>query len=172
MNTGCFQIYTGDGKGKTTAAVGLAVRAAGAGLRVFIGQFIKATDSAEMTLLRARCPEITIEQFGLGRFIKGSPSPDDLDMAARGMQRLQECIRSGEYDVIIVDEAHGALSAGLVALSDLVRLVDTRPKNVELVMTGRNAHSDLLSRADLITEMTKVKHMYDAGIPARKGIEY
>ena len=170
--TGCFQIYTGDGKGKTTAAVGLAVRAVGAGMRVFIGQFIKATDSAEMKLLRERCPEMTIEQFGLGRFIKGAPSPEDLDVATSGLQRLVECVSSGEYDLVIADEANGALAAGLLSLQDLTALLDARLENVELVLTGRNAHPDLIARADLVTEMTKIKHAYDAGIPARKGIEY
>ena len=170
--TGCVQVYTGDGKGKTTAATGLAVRAVGAGLRVFIGQFIKAKDSHEMALLRERCPEVTIEQFGEGRFILGKPSPEDIEAARLGMERLTAALTGGDYDVVIADEANGALGAGVITLETLLAFVDARPEAVELVITGRNAHADLMARADLVTEMQKVKHCFDAGIPAREGIEY
>jgi cob(I)alamin adenosyltransferase len=172
MRQGCVQVYTGEGKGKTTAATGLAVRAVGAGLRVFIGQFIKGSDSAEMTLLRARCPEMTIEQFGLGRFIKGGPAPEDLRVAHAGVVRLQEVLASGTYDVVIADEANGAVGAGVITEQELLSLIEQRPDPVELVITGRDALPSVIDRADLVSEMKKVKHCYDSGVPAREGMEF
>jgi cob(I)alamin adenosyltransferase len=169
---GCVQIYSGDGKGKTTAAAGLALRAVGAGMRVFIGQFIKAGASGEMRVLRERCPEVTVEQFGSGRFIKGKPAPGDIADAARGVARLRQVLASGDYDVVIADEAHGAVSAGLITAGDLLGLLDVRPEPVELVLTGRNPDPRLVARADLVTDMKAVKHPFEDGVPARKGIEY
>ncbi|MBL7077283.1 MAG: cob(I)yrinic acid a,c-diamide adenosyltransferase [Kiritimatiellae bacterium] len=170
--SGCVQVYTGDGKGKTTAAAGLALRAVGAGKRVFIGQFIKAKDSHEMAVLRSRCPEATIEQFGEGRLIRGKPSPEDIAAARLGVERLLAVLASGDYDVVIADEANGALGAGLITVETLLSFVEARPNSVELVITGRNAPPELIDHADLVTEMQKVKHCFDAGIPAREGIEY
>jgi len=170
--TGCLQVYTGDGKGKTTAATGLAIRAVGAGMRVFIGQFIKSSDSAEMALIRKRLPEIVIEQFGAGGFITKKPSDNDIAHAHNGIQRLLEALTGGNYDVVIADEANGALDAGIISLDEIMQLLDRRPENVELVITGRNAAPELLDKADLVTEMKNIKHCYDSGISARKGIEY
>jgi cob(I)alamin adenosyltransferase len=172
LKAGCVQVYTGDGKGKTTAATGLAVRAAGAGLRVYIGQFIKSEDSAEMKILRVRCPEVTIEQFGVGGFIKSEPSADDLSGAHLGIDRLKSALCGGEYDVVIADEINGAHGAGVVSIEDIDSLLDARAHGVEFVLTGRNAHPRLLERADLVTEMRCVKHFMDAGVFARKGIEF
>lgn len=169
---GCVQLYTGDGKGKTTAAAGLALRACGAGLRVFIGQFIKAQDSHEMAMLRTRCPEVTVEQFGHGRFIKGQPSDEDIAKARHGVERLLQAMTSGAYGMIIADEANGAVHAGVIDVDDLIALIEARPPNVELIITGRNAPPRVLDRADLVTEMRNVKHCFDAGVPAREGIEY
>ncbi|MBT3192600.1 MAG: cob(I)yrinic acid a,c-diamide adenosyltransferase [Verrucomicrobia bacterium] len=169
---GCVQVYTGDGKGKTTAATGLAVRAAGAGKRVFIGQFIKSEDSHEMAALRERFPEIAIEQFGAGGFIVDKPSPEDIEMARKGIDSLRAALTSGEYGVVIADEANGALGVGVIALDDVLGLLEVRSPDVELVITGRNAPAELIEQADLVTEMVKVKHGFDAGIPAREGIEY
>lgn len=169
---GCVQVYTGDGKGKTSAATGLAVRAVGAGLRIFIGQFIKGKDSSEMALLRERCPEVTIEQFGHGRFIKTTPSNEDMTVAQHGIERLHEVMISGNYDVIIVDEANGAVSAKIIDVDNLISLINARPDNIELILTGRNAHKKVIECADLVTEMKSIKHYYDSGVPARKGIEF
>jgi len=171
MKQGTLQIYTGDGKGKTTAAAGLALRAAGAGLRVFIGQFIKSKDSAEMELLRKLSDRVTIEQFGRGGFIIGVPSPEDRNAAKHGISRLMQALVSN-YNLVIADEALGALSAGLVTPGELIDFVDTRPADTELVITGRNAPAELIEKADLVTEMRCIKHYYDNGIPARPGIEY
>jgi cob(I)alamin adenosyltransferase len=168
---GYIQVYTGEGKGKTTAAVGLALRAAAAGLRVFIGQFIKAGGSGEIALLQQRCPEIAVEAFGRGRFIRGKPAPEDVEAARRGLSRLREAVSSGAYDLVVADEANGAVHAGLFPVAALLELADARRPEVELVFTGRDAHPDLVARADLVTDMRKIKHYFDAGVPARKGIE-
>jgi cob(I)alamin adenosyltransferase len=172
LKEGYVQVYTGDGKGKTTAAAGLAVRAAGAGLRVFIGQFIKSKDSSEMAFLRERCSAVTVEQFGAGRFIKSTPSSEDLSGARSGIERLKSALCSGEYDVVIADEINGALCAGVVTIEDIHLLLDTRASGVEFVLTGRGAHPQLVERADLVTEMCCVKHFMDGGVFARKGIEF
>ncbi len=170
--TGYVQVYTGEGKGKTTAATGLALRAAGAGLRVFIGQFIKAKDTHEMVMLRRCGADVTVKQFGEGHFIKGAPSPEEIAGGQRGIDALCDVLRSGAYDVVIADEANGALHAGVIQLADIHKLLDARPKHVELIITGRNAHSELIERADLVTNMQNIKHPFDHGVAAREGIEY
>jgi cob(I)alamin adenosyltransferase len=168
---GYIQVYTGDGKGKTTAALGLAVRALGAGLRVYIGQFIKSGDYSEIKLLRARFPEIALQQFGSGRFIRRAPTPAEIQAAREGLQRLRVAMCSGRYDVVIADEANSAVKAGLFTEEDLLGLMDAKPENVELVLTGRGAGAKVQARADLVTEMTCVKHYFKAGVPGRPGIE-
>ena len=168
---GYVQVYTGDGKGKTTAALGLIVRARGAGLRVYLGQFIKKGDFSEIKALRNHFPKVTVEQHGLGRFVKGEPSAEDLAAAATGLQKLRDAMGCGDYDVVIADEANSAVSAGLFSAQDLVALIDDKPANVELVLTGRNADRLVIDRADLVTEMKNVKHYKDDGVAARPGIE-
>lgn len=168
---GRVQVYTGDGKGKTTAAVGLAVRACGAGLRVFFGQFIKGGDSSELEFFRMRCPEVHCEHFGRGRFVRGKPAAEDLGLARLGLDRLRAAVASGSYDLVIADEANGAVKAGLFAVGELLSLIPARAAHVELVFTGRDAHPDLVAMADLVTEMRCVKHYFGQGIAARKGIE-
>jgi len=169
---GFLHVYTGDGKGKTTAAMGLALRACGAGLRVFVGQFIKGRESGEIRMLKSRCPEVTAEVFGQGRFPGGRPSAEDVALARRGLARLQDAVRSSEYDLVVADEANGAVHAGLLSIENLLSLADEKKDNVELVFTGRNAHPRLVERADLVTGMRKVKHPFDSGVPAREGIEF
>ncbi len=168
---GYVQVYTGDGKGKTTAAIGLAVRACGAGLRVYFAQFIKAGDSSEIRWLQKFCSQMRIEAFGRGRFLRGRPAPEDLALASQGLERLRQAVTSGEFDLVVADEANGAVQAGLLSISDLLALIDIRKPDVELVFTGRNAHPELIERADLVTELRAVKHYLNAGVPARKGIE-
>mgnify|MGYP006290091215 CR=1 FL=1 len=172
MREGFVHIYTGDGKGKTTAAVGLAVRAAGSGMRVLIGQFIKASDSSEMRLLRERCSEITIEQYGCGGFVTGKPSPEDVAAARRGRDRIRDAVSSGEFDVVVADEANDAVSARLLDVADLRLWIDSRRPQVELVITGRDAPEGIQALADVVTRMTKVKHPFDRGVQARRGIEF
>lgn len=168
---GYVQVYTGAGKGKTTAALGLALRACGGGLRVFFGQFIKGRDYSEIHALRERLPEVTVEQFGHGRFIRGTPAPEEVAAARQGLERLRSVLTGGRYDLVIADEACGAVEAGLFAEDDLLALIDARPASVELVFTGRGAGPRLQARADLVTEMRCIKHYYDAGVKGRKGIE-
>jgi len=171
LGRGCVHVYTGDGKGKTCAALGLAVRAVGAGYRVFIGQFIKRGAFSEVRALRARLPEITLRQFGSGCFVRGRPPPAEIRRARRGLAALARALASGHYDVVIADEANCAVAAGLLAPDDLLALVAARPPGVELVLTGRDAHPRLLRRADLVTEMRCRKHYYARGVAARRGIE-
>ena len=168
---GYVQVYTGDGKGKTTAALGLALRSAGAGLNVFIGQFIKSAPYSEIKALERFADQITIRQFGRGCFIRGNPCQADIDMARQALAAIGTALRSGEYDVVIADEANVAYGCKLIDEADLVALIDSRPSHVELVLTGRGAPAAVIDRADLVTEMKPVKHYYEKGVLARKGIE-
>ncbi len=168
---GFVQIYTGDGKGKTTAALGLALRAAGAGYKVFIGQFIKAGDYSEIKALERFPDLITLEQFGIGRFVDGKPSRGDIAAARAGLVRIKEIMESGQYKVIIMEEANVAAKYGLFSVSDLLKLIIEKPHGVELVITGRGASPRLIEAADLVTEMKMVKHYFQKGIRARIGIE-
>lgn len=173
METGQFQVYTGDGKGKTTAALGLALRACGAGLRVYIGQFIKKGEYSEIKALRA-LPGVTVEQYGSGKGLLVRREPDDEDRACAraGLDRITAALTGGDYDVVIADEINCALTCGLLAAEDLTALIDRRPGNIELVFTGRGAAQAVLDRADLVTEMRPIRHYYqDKGLPAREGIE-
>jgi cob(I)alamin adenosyltransferase len=169
--TGYIQVYTGDGKGKTTAALGLALRAAGAGLNVFIAQFMKRGDYSEIKALDRFEDRITVEQFGLGRFIRGNPDPEDIAAARKGLERVRQIFAAGGHDVVILDEANVAASCGLFSPVDLLDLIHAKPGGVEVVLTGRNAAPEILARADLVTEMKAVKHYYREGVQARPGIE-
>ena len=168
---GFVQVYTGDGKGKTTAALGLALRAAGAGLRVYFGQFIKNADYSEIKALARFADCITVRQFGRGCFLLTEPAPEDRAAARRALEGLSEALVSGDYDLVIADEANVAVALGLIEPDDLVTLIDQRPEQVELVLTGRGAPDAVLARADLVTEMRCVRHYYDRGVLARQGIE-
>ncbi len=168
---GFVQVYTGDGKGKTTAALGLALRAAGAGLRVYFGQFIKNADYSEIKALARFADCITVHQFGRGCFLLTEPAPEDRAAARRGLDGVRRALVSGDYDLVIADEANVAVALGLIEPEDLVALIDQRPEQVELVLTGRSAPDAVLARADLVTEMRCVRHYYDRGVLARKGIE-
>lgn len=168
---GYVQVYTGNGKGKTTAALGLSLRAAGAGLKVFIGQFIKKGDYSEIKALSRFADFITIEQFGQGRFIDGKPDPDDIVLCRRGLVRMREVIASGNYSVVILEEANIAVKYGLFTEDELAELILTKPTEVELVITGRDATDRIMALADLVTEMRAVKHYYEKGVVSRAGIE-
>lgn len=168
---GYVQVYTGNGKGKTTAALGLALRAAGAGLRVFIAQFLKQGDYSEIKALQKFSDQITIEQFGLGRFIKGRPSDDDIEAAAEGCLEIEKVLKKGEHDIVVLEEANVAVSCGLFDKKRLLELIDMKPDHVEIVVTGRYACEELIERADLVTEMVEVRHYFKEGVMARTGIE-
>jgi cob(I)alamin adenosyltransferase len=168
---GFIHVYTGDGKGKTTAALGLALRAAGAGLQVFIAQFLKQGDYSEIKALKRFGDLITVEQYGLGRFIRGYPDPEDIAAARQGLDRVREIFSAGRHPVVILDEANVAAACGLFSPVDLLDLLNAKPEGVEVVLTGRNAAPEVMARADLVTEMKMVKHYYQQGVAARTGIE-
>lgn len=168
---GKIEVYTGDGKGKTTAALGLCLRAAGAGLKVFFSQFIKADDYSEIKVLKRLADLITVEQFGRGGFIGDSPTADDITAAQKGLDRVKDVIASADYDVVVLDEANVAVSYGLFSEQDLLDVVMSKPKELEIVITGRGAGSQIIEIADLVTEMKAVKHYFQKGLEARIGIE-
>ncbi|MGN8763598.1 cob(I)yrinic acid a,c-diamide adenosyltransferase [Hornefia butyriciproducens] len=171
MNKGYFQIYTGNGKGKTTAALGLALRAAGAGLQVYLGQFMKSMEYHEIGILKERVPEIQVELFGMGCIVDRDAGIPDIRAARTGVKRALEVLRSGSYDLVILDEIFIALYFNLITREDLENLLEAKPSGTELVMTGRYAPEWLLEKADLVTEMREVRHYYEAGVEARDGIE-
>ncbi len=168
---GYIQVYTGNGKGKTTAALGLCLRALGAGLRVIIIQFLKKGDYSEVKALERFESQVTLEQYGLGRFVKGKPSEEDLDAGRKGYERAKAVLKAGEYDVVILEEANVAVTCGLFSENELLLLMDLKPDHVELLITGRGAGDAVMSRADLVTEMREIKHYYKNGVTARVGIE-
>lgn len=171
FNNGYIQVYTGDGKGKTTAALGLALRAAGAGLKVYVAQFIKSGDYSEINALVRFADLITVEQFGRGRFIKGKPSPADIKAAQQGLEAIRSALASGDYQVVIMEEGNVAAKCGLFAVDEVLAIMAEKPGDVELVITGRGADAGVIEQADLVTEMKAVKHYYQDGVAARKGIE-
>ena len=165
-----MQVYTGNGKGKTTAAIGLAVRAVGAGMRVYFAQFLKSGDYSEKNVLEA-LDNLVLRQYGAGGFITRRPSAEDRAAAARGLEEAREALKGGAYDLVVLDEANVACGLGLITADDILSLLRDRPGTTELVVTGRNAAPELIEAADLVTEMKEVKHYFTAGVPARKGIE-
>ena len=165
------QVYTGDGKGKTTAALGLALRASGHGLRTYIGQFMKGQPYGELEALRDH-RLITIEQYGDVRCIhREEVTSEHLDQAHRGLERVREAMLSGEYDIVVLDEVNVTIWFGMLDVEKVLALLDQRPAHVEVILTGRRAPQELIERADLVTEMRMVKHYYEQGVMARKGIE-
>ena len=170
-----IQIYTGDGKGKTTAATGLTVRALGAGLRVFFAQFIKNGSSSEIRFLKQFGGEkFTYFTLGSGRFVIGEPPPAECRRAAETLEKLKEAAASGQYDVVVADEILGSLQARLFSPEALISLLDTADGHpeMELILTGRNAPDFAVERAGLVSEVKCVKHYYTLGRPPKKGIEF
>ena len=171
MKQGYVHVYTGDGKGKTTAAMGLALRAAGNSMNIFIAQFAKGQDTGEIKAIE-NIPNITIKQYGIEKFITGSPVNEVIKNTRQGFFEASEIIMSGKYDLVILDEVNIALFYKILTLDEVLEIIDTKPKHTELVLTGRKAASEIIARADLVTEMKNIKHYYDAGVSARRGIEY
>ena len=173
MTRGYIQIYTGGGKGKTTAAMGLAMRAAGAGLRVFIGEFIKDMEYGEVRMLRERFPEVAVELFGIdaGCIIDRRPTEEDRKAAEAGLASARKAMLSGDWDLVILDEATIPVSLELLAEEDLLEFMDEKPDGVELIITGRGATEAMKEKADLVSEMKEIKHYYRKGVLSRRGIE-
>ena len=170
---GYIQIYTGNGKGKTTAALGLALRAAGHGYRTFIGQFLKGQDYGELASIEKLAPYITIKQFGRKGFIHVNKNPDkiDIDLAKKGLEECRQAMLSGIYKIIILDEITVCLYFHVLAEEEIVEFLRQKPQETEVVLTGRYAPDSLIKAADLVTQMDEIKHYYTKGIRARKGIE-
>ena len=170
---GYIQVYTGNGKGKTTAALGLALRAAGHGLRTYIGQFLKGQAYGELAAVRKLKPLIIIGQFGRKGFVHVTENPDEEDIrrARAGLEKCRRAMLSGLYSIVVLDEINVALHFRLLEEKDVLGLLDQKPAEVELVLTGRYAPPSIVRRADLVTEMKDRKHYYARGVRARMGIE-
>lgn len=166
-----MHLYTGNGKGKTTAAIGLAIRAVGAGKRVFIGQFVKGMHYAELDALK-RFPEIEVRQFGLDCFIKNRPTHKDIEAARKGLDAVKLIVEENNFDLVILDEICIALYYRLFEAKEVLAIVKSKSNAMEIVLTGRYAPDKLIEAADLVTEMKEVKHYYNIGVEARKGVEY
>lgn len=173
LERGCVQVYTGNCKGKTTAALGLALRAVGRELMVCMIQFMKGGGPyGEHLAAEKLAPYLTIIQTGREGWVnRDNPDPEDIRLAREALSRAKDALTGGRYDLVILDEINGAVSFGLLPVEDVLELIALRPERVELVLTGRNAHLKVIAAADLVTEMTEIKHYYKAGVPARIGIE-
>ena len=170
---GYIQVYTGNGKGKTTAALGLALRAAGYKHKVYIGQFLKGQEYGELLSAKKLSPYITIEQFGRKGFIHVTKDPDEEDIkrAKRGLNKCLEAMLSRKYRILVLDEINVAVDLNLITEEEVHEFLDKRPEDVEIILTGRYAPPSFLKRADLVTEMKEKKHYYKKGVKAREGIE-
>jgi cob(I)alamin adenosyltransferase len=168
---GYIHIYTGDGKGKTTAAIGLAIRAAGYGMKTYIGQFMKGQHYGELTALRDH-PFITIEQYGdIACVHREEITQKHMDQAQQGLKQARKAMHSHRYDIIILDEINVAVWFDLIKAEEVLELLNERPKNVEFILTGRHAPEAFLEMADLVSDVKEIKHYYNRGVKARTGIE-
>lgn len=173
LSKGYVQIYTGNGKGKTTAALGLAFRAWGRGLKTYIGQFMKGQFYAELKAAQMTDGHITIEQYGKDTFIhvKNPPEAEDVKMAQAGLAKVKEAMLSGKYDIIIADEINTSHFFHLITVQEILSLMERKPEGVELVLTGRYCPEEIIEAADLVSEMKEIKHYYMDKVNARDGIE-
>jgi len=170
---GLVQVFTGEGKGKTTAAIGTVIRALGHGLRVYIVYFMKGDYPGGEREVLSRLANVTVASFGSLEFIDpANVKPEEKEQARRALAAARDAMLSGGYDLVVLDEVNLAVAWKLVELDEVIRLIDDRPQDVELILTGRQADTRLVQLADLVTEMLKIKHPYDERITARKGIEY
>jgi len=170
---GYIQVYTGNGKGKTTAALGLALRAAGHGLKTYFGQFLKGQDYGELSAIQNLSSLITIEQFGRKGFIHVTENPgkEDIERARLGLQKCHKMMKSRKYRIIVLDEVNVAVHFNLFSEKVILDFLDEKPEEIEVILTGRYAPESFIERADLVTEMKEIKHYYKKGIQARQGIE-
>jgi len=173
LQKGYVQVYTGNCKGKTTASLGLAFRAMGQGLKTYIGQFMKGQFYGELKAAEIASPYITIEQYGKDTFIhvQNPPLDEDVKMAKEGLKKAIKAMNSGQYNIIVFDEINTAHFFHLITTEEMLEIIKTKPDNVEVVFTGRCAPLEVIEAADLVSEMTEVKHYYQKGLPARDGIE-
>jgi cob(I)alamin adenosyltransferase len=170
---GLVQVYTGNGKGKTTAAFGQALRALGQGYRVYILQFMKGRKYGEFLAAERYLPNVTIELTGLDSFVmRDNPAPADIELAKQGLELAKKAIASKRYDMVILDEINVAVDFKLVALADVLDMVRSKPPELDLILTGRYANPEIIALADLVSEVREIKHHYAAGVKDRAGIEY
>ena len=170
---GLVQVFTGDGKGKTTAALGAVIRALGHGLRVYITAFMKGDYPYGEWKFLSNLPNVTIARFGFRKFTDpANVLPSEVEQAKQALAAARKAMLSGNYDLIVLDEVNIAVAWKLIELDDVIKLISDKPRNVELILTGRHADKELVRMADLVTEMLKIKHPYDEGAMAREGIEY
>lgn len=170
MDKGYVHVYTGNGKGKTTAALGLAIRAVSAGKKVFFGQFIKGMEYSELKI-QEYLPNLKIQQFGIDCFIYNDPTERDIQFARAGLQVCKDILAKGEYDVVVLDELTIAIYYKLFTEEEAIEIIKNRAPHVEVIVTGRYAGDGLMEIADLVTEMKEIKHYYTKGIESRKGID-
>lgn len=171
MRRGYIQVYTGNSKGKTTAALGLALRAAGADLKVFIAQFVKKRKCSEHKAMERFRDLITIKQYGTGFLKRNVSQKSEIAAAKKGLKEVKNIIASKKYDMVILDEINVAVHYNLLSVEDIMDLLNTKPLNMEIVLTGRYADERIIEKADLVTEMKEIKHYFKKGVKARKGIE-
>ena len=173
LSQGLVQVFTGDGKGKTTAALGAVMRALGQGLRVYLVFFMKGDYPYGERRILAQLPDVDLASFGSLDFVDpANVRPQDREQARQALAAAREAILSDNYDVAVLDEINVAVAFGLIPLDEVMALIRDKPPGVELILTGRKAHPELVRVADLVTECLKIKHPYDRGIGSRRGIEY
>jgi cob(I)alamin adenosyltransferase len=170
LEKGYIQVYTGNGKGKTTAALGIVLRTICAGNKAFIGQFMKGQNYSELKA-PDYLPGLKIEQFGDLFFINGKPSQSDIDNAHKGLEKMKEVLSSGEYDMVVFDEINTSLYFKLLDVEEVLEVLALKPEKTEVILTGRYAPDEIIEKADLVTEMREIKHYYNAGVDSRVGIE-
>lgn len=171
LSKGFIQVYTGDGKGKTTAVVGLAIRALGAGLKIAFLQFFKPDTSSEVLVLKQFEPKLFYQNFGGKKFVKGKVGESLKEDILKGWELAKNLIKEGKYDVVVLDEIFYALNWKIIELKEFLEVLKEKADKVEVVLTGRNVPQEVLEVADLVTEVKKIKHYFDKGVLARKGIE-
>ncbi len=172
LKKGLIHVYTGNGKGKTTAAIGLGVRAAGDGLKVLMIQFMKGRRYSELDALQ-QMKNFTVVQFGRDEFVsKEKPAQVDIDLAQKGLAFAKDVIHNQSYDVVILDEMNVALDYQLIAVDDVLQLLREKPESLELVLTGRYASPEIIKHADVVSEILEIKHPYQKGVQSRKGIDW
>jgi len=169
---GYIHLYTGNGKGKTTAAFGLVLRAIGAGKKVFFAQFVKGIPYSEIVAVEKFLPDIQLKQFGLDCFIKNKPTEIDIQAAKKGLEEVSKIISENKFDIVVLDEACIALYYNLFSINELIAVLKQKPEEMEIILTGRYAPQELIDFCDLVTEMKEIKHYYNQGVEARKGIEF
>ncbi|MCX7982947.1 MAG: cob(I)yrinic acid a,c-diamide adenosyltransferase [Syntrophales bacterium] len=170
---GIVYVITGDGKGKTTAALGLALRAIGHGQKVYFAQFMKGREYGEVKAAREFIPSLVIAQFGRDEFVKkGDADPIDIRLAQKGWHVVRQAIDTGQYDLVVLDEINVAVDFGLIPLEWVLDLIKSKPEGLDLVLTGRNAPPEVIALADTVSEVKEIKHHFRQGIKGRAGMEF